>query len=108
MTTIENAKIWCKKVVNDNPPKKGENYYFENDNYMSYAKEITHNLFSANTFAAKMYFTKFQKIFIDGIYENKNGIFVGYWYQNGTYRTCKISEIELIDSEIVKSIGLLS
>ncbi len=106
METIEKAKIWCRGEARENPPKKGKKYYFENDNSLSYAKEIEHDVFKPLGYGARRVFYKFDKVLIDGVYENKYGLFVGYWYTNGTYRTCKITEIKDINSDIVSKIGL--
>lgn len=97
LTTLENAKIFCANPPSDNPPKRGEEYYFESSNYLSFAEEIQHPIFTPNSFAKKLYFTIYQEILIDGVYKNQHGLFVGYWYKNGAYRTCRISAIKRIN-----------
>src|SRR5690606_12372035 len=107
MNTFENAKLFCSNYPDDNPPKRGEKYYFEDDNIMTMADEIEHDIFKPNGFGARFCFTKFEKVLIDGVYQNNNGIFVGYWYKNGAYSTCSIDEMFTTDCQKVLSIGIL-
>lgn len=107
METFENAKIFCSNYPSDNAPKRGEKYYFENDNIKTYAIEIENDVFNPNCYGARFFFTKFQKVLIDGVYQNQSGTFVGYWYKNGAYRTCNIKEIFSIDCQKVLTVGLI-
>ncbi len=91
--TFENAVKFCSNYPSENVPKSGGKYYFESSNNKSFAKEVKNDLFKPNEFGVRFYFTKFSKVLIDGVYENEYGLFVGFWYKNGTYRTCNINEI---------------
>ena len=107
MNTFEYAIKFCSNFPDQNTPKNGGEYYFESSNNMSFATEVQGDLFKPLDYGAIFYFTKFQKVLIDGVYENKYGQFVGYWYKNGTYRTCRIEEVKKLNDTQVLSIGLL-
>jgi hypothetical protein len=107
MNTFEYAINFCSNFPDQNTPKNGGEYYFESSNNMSFATEVQSDLFKPLDYGAIFYFTKFQKVLIDGVYENKYGQFAGYWYKNGTYRTRRIEEVKKLNDTQVLSIGLL-
>jgi len=106
MNTFDNAIKFCSNYPDENTPKNGTEYYFESSNIKSIAKEVD-NEFKPNEFGAIFFFTRFQKVLIDGVYSNSNGLFVGFWYKNGGYRTCRLSEMRKINDPHVLLVGLV-
>lgn len=102
METKEFAKLFCKNEPEDNPPKRGEKYYFGRSSFLSFATEISHDILKPNTFCAIPFFSSYLRVLVDGVYENSDGTFVGVFLPNGAYTTVCIIEVHSLNNEYVQ------